>query len=106
MYISIHTHTHTPLPTQAVLQYLFITLAGLHGGHYLVGFWLSLGTAGTAGVLVLGQYLMNRSYYAETDGTAGGSAGAGSGLFLPSHLKQTDRGRGGGYGSLSSASHS
>lgn len=75
----------------AVLQYLFITLAGLHGGHYVVGFWLSLGTAVLTAVLALGQYLMNRSYYAETDG---GSAG----LFLPSHLKQTEGGGGRGYG--------
>ena len=70
-----------------------------------MGFWLSLGTAGVAGVLALGQYLMNRSYYAETDGTAGDGGAAGSGLFLPSHLKQTEGARGGAYGSLS-ASHS
>lgn len=85
------------------MQYLFITLAGLHGGHYLVGFWLSLGTAVTAGVLTLGQYLMNRSYYAETDGTASG--GGGGGLFLPSHVKQPADGGRGTYGSLG-ASHS
>jgi hypothetical protein len=74
------------------MQYLFITLAGLHGGHYLVGFWLSLGTAVLTGVLALGQYLVNRSYYADTDG---GSAG----FFLPSHLKQeAQQGAGGGGG--------
>ena len=72
------------------MQYLFITLAGLHGGHYLVGFWLSLGTAVLTGVLAMGQYLMNRSYYAETDGV---------GLFLPSHFKEAgERGQGQGQG--------
>lgn len=45
---------------QAVLQYLFITLAGLNGGHYEVGFWLTLSTAIIAGVLSLGQLLINK----------------------------------------------
>jgi hypothetical protein len=41
------------------LQYLFITLAALHGGHYEVGFWMTIATAVVTGVLCLGQLLIN-----------------------------------------------
>lgn len=65
----------------ALLQYLFITLAGLHGGHYVVGFWLTLATAVTTGVLSLGQYLVNKRFFDEEYGDGSG------GLFLPSQFK-------------------
>jgi hypothetical protein len=65
----------------ALLQYLFITLAGLHGGHYVVGFWLTLATAVTTSVLSLGQYLVNKRFFDEEYGDGSG------GLFLPSQFK-------------------
>jgi len=67
----------------ALLQYLFITLAGLHGGHYVVGFWLTLATAVTTGVLSLGQYLVNKSFFDQEYGDGG--------LFLPAHFKGGQR---------------
>ncbi|EWM29594.1 hypothetical protein Naga_100006g51 [Nannochloropsis gaditana] len=71
----------------ALLQYLFITLAGLHGGRYEVGFWLTLATAAAVGVLTTGQYLISKKFFDEeyTDGNGGKS------FFLPSHLGRGER---------------
>jgi len=48
---------------QAALQYLFLTLAALHGGHYLVGFWLTLSASILTGLLCISQYFLNAQYY-------------------------------------------
>ncbi len=77
----------------ALLQYLFITLGGLHGGHYVVGFWLTLGTAVVTGVLSLGQYFVNKSFFDQEHADVSGGRG---GLSLPSQFMRTAPKAGGG----------
>lgn len=52
-----------------MLQYLFLTLFGLNGGHYEVGFWLTLGAGLLAAVLSFAQLLANKQ--ADRDGIYG-----------------------------------